>query len=166
MGCVEGLEKIAWSSAAGWDPVARGLLFEYYVRILPVWPESSPQILPSDPRVLEAFVSRATEEERGALEHREREVLETWRGRPNGPVGMTQALLPLLLASEMLVDRGALARADDPGVPLFRLWSAGFELNPNHGAVDVLYATGMTAIPLPHRFRIEGVRAAGRRRDL
>lgn len=157
---VDRLENMAWSSASAWDLRARDWLFEYYVRIFPVWPESSPQILPQDPRVIDAFVSRLTDPERASLERRKGELLDAWRSRRREPTTSTKTLLPLLLAAAMLAERGALAPEEDPSVPLLELFGAGYELNPSHGAVDVLYATGMTTVPLPRRSDIEAKRAA------
>lgn len=157
---VDRLENMLWSSAPAWDLRARDWLFEYYIRVFPVWPESSPQILPHDQRVIEAFVSRLTDPERASLERRKGELLARWSRQPNGPAPVTKALLPLLLATALLVERGALAPEEDPGVPLLELFGAGYELNPNHGAVDVLYAGGMATVPLPRRSDIEAKRVA------
>jgi hypothetical protein len=155
---IDRLESLPWSSAPAWDQRARDWLVEYYVRIFPVWPEASPQILPHDPRVIDAFLSRLTEAERAALERRKGDLLEAWRRQPNGPVASTKTLLPLLIATALLVERAALAPEDDPSVPLLELLAAGYELHPSHGAVDVLYAGGMTTVPLPRRAEIQAKR--------
>jgi hypothetical protein len=144
---VQRLGAVRWGTAPTWERHARDLLVDFYRRLLPFWPADAYQILPANPQVsaaLRAYLS-ATELTR---------VDANVERLAGGDTQTRRWLIELILIGALLRARGQLDESNDPGVSLLRLFEAGYDLNPTHGGVDVIHASGMTTVPLPTREQV------------
>jgi predicted TIM-barrel enzyme len=145
---VQRLEAIRWGTAPTWERRARDLLFDFYRRVLPFWPEGAHKILPADAKVLAALRARLSSTDVTRVDANVKRL-------GNKLTSTTRSLIELILTGAILRARGQLDETTDPGVPLLQLFEAGYDLNPTHGGVDVMYAAGMTTVPLPTRAQLE-----------
>jgi hypothetical protein len=164
----ERLKAVRWQSARAWSPTARDLLFDFYERLLPVWPEAHPKLSPHSDVVLAAFSSRLSDAERARVDVMLRAVLDTAEAAGVALTSVNRHLVKLILVCEVLFEGGTgRATGSDPSEPLLELFEAGYDLNPTHGAVDICYQAGCTTVPLPtHEAVVQrsAARAAGLRR--
>jgi predicted TIM-barrel enzyme len=145
---VKRLEAVRWGTAPTWERRARDLVFEFYRRLLPVWPEGSHKILPGNPKVLAALRARVAPTDGTRVDANAERLGKKL-------TSTTRSLIELILTGAVLRAGGQLDETTDPGVPLLQLFEAGYDLNPTHGGVDVMYASGMTTVPLPTRAQLE-----------
>jgi len=158
------LLSIDWGKASAGPKRGKELLFSYYERLLPVWPASGGNLMPNDASIIASFASRLSVAEIAELKQLAESVFNATRARGQSLVPMMASLVRFVLICAALRARGRLDAGADPSEPLLELFEAGYELNPTHGAVDLLNQSGMTSIPLPTRAAIQ-TRAvqAGRR---
>lgn len=144
---VQRLEAVRWGTAPKWEPRARDLLFDFYRRLLPIWPEDAHKILPADPKVIAALRARLSPTDVTRVDANAERL-------GDGRSATVRSLIELILTGALLRAGDQLDETTDPGIPLLQLFEAGYDLNPTHGGVDVMYATGMTTVPLPTRARL------------
>src|SRR6185503_4187650 len=101
---------------------------------LPFWPPDAHKILPADPKVIAALRARLSPTDVTRVDAN----AERLGDRRSSTV---RSLIELLLTGAILRGRGQLDETTDPGVPLLHLFEAGYDLNPAHGGVDVMYAS-------------------------
>ena len=156
---LERLRSINWGSAPPGQKTGKELLLSYYERLLPVWPPAGGKLMPNDASVLATFSGKLGDE-KAELEPLLKSVTDAARSRRTGLDAMTVSLVRLILACTVLRARDELAAGDDPSEPLLELFAAGYQLNPTHGAVDLMDKNGMTSIPLPTRASTEARRSS------
>lgn len=144
---IQRLEAIRWGTAPKWERRARELLFDFYRRLLPVWPQDAHKILPADPKVIAALRARLSPTDVTRVDANAKRL-----GDGRSPT--VRSLIELILTGAVLRARGQLDETTEPGVPLLDLFEAGYDLNPTHSGVDVMYASGMTTVPLPTRAQL------------
>jgi hypothetical protein len=147
----ERLMAVPWGSACTWSLTPRDLLFDFYERVLPFWPETDVKLFPHSEVFSKAFLSRLSDAERAHVGVALGAVLEAALAKGVALTAINRQLVELILACGVVSDEKGQAFGEDPSEPLLRLFESGYDLNPTHGAVDICYRGGFTTVPLPTR---------------
>ena len=147
----ERLKAVCWGSACEWNSTACDHIFNYYEKVLQVWPEDRVKLFPNNSILIESYSSRlsATEVEQANLMLQT--IIKTAEDSGYVLTSMNLILIRLILTCGILVEKGKLADWEDPSEALLRLFEDGYDLSPNHGALDICYQVGCTSMPLPDR---------------
>lgn len=129
------------------------LLLEFYERVLPFVPAERTRFSPWDDDVTSVLLGRITDDERARLAI----AMET--ACRSAPSRRGRILFEVVLCGAILVDAGRLSHDLDPTVPLMALFERGYELEQDHGFIEVWDRIGGRRVPIPTRAQIEARRA-------